>query len=138
MKKQPNWHTLTMLFTYVTLSKGELPAAQDQLQGLMACKDKPYLLDDHTINRIIKLSTSQKETTWIYLEQCNKWRQQNPSDEQLINIANVENNAKQLEIINCKMLELVNKYFKNHTIDSILKKDDVELAVDFLTGKLDL
>ena len=52
-----------MLSTYVTLSQGELSAAQDQLQGLMACKDKPYLLDDHTINKIIKLSTSQKETT---------------------------------------------------------------------------
>ena len=138
MQRQPNWYAITMLPTYVALSQDALSAAKDQLHGLISCKTKPHLLDDHTINRIIKLCKSQNESTCMYLEQCNKWRQQNPSDEQLINLANVENNAKQLETINCQIVELVNKYFKNHTIDSILKKDDIELALDFFSGKLDL
>ncbi len=136
MNKQANWHNISMLSICVALSEGELSAAKDQLQTLIACKNKPYVLDDHTINRVIKLCGSQKESVRTRLEQCSKWRQQNPSDEQLKDITKMENNINQLETINYQLLELVNRCFKNYTIDAILKKSDTELALYFLSGKL--
>ncbi len=136
MQKQPNWYPLDLLSRYLNLSKDQLSVAQNQLQNLISCKNRPHILDDQTINKITQVCNTQNESTSIYIEQCNKWRKQNPNDEQLSNIINVENNIKQVEVINNQILDLIKNNFKDRTIDSIFQKSDFELGLDFLRGNI--
>lgn len=66
-----------------------------------------------------------------FLEQCRRWREQSPSDEQLAQIQRVEDCNKELLDVNTKILSLVD-CFKDHTINKILAKSDCELACDML------
>ena len=135
MKEQPRWYDLSMLPLYLELSGGQLEASLEQLRNLEACKERPHLLDDDIVERIIKLSTSQNETNGLFIEQCLRWRQQNPTPKQLKDIDKVERFTKRLEKTNRQLLFLAN-HFKGHTIDQILKKDEGELALDYLLGNI--
>jgi len=135
MKRQANWYGLEMLPLYLEMSQGQLEASADQLHNLEACKHRPHVLDDYTVDRVIKVFTEQNESLWVFIEQCQKWRTQKPTKKQLASIEEVENNTQQLEKSNNQILFLAH-HFKNHTIDRILEKEDGELAVDFLSGKL--
>lgn len=137
MQKQPNWYPLDLLPTYLNLSNDQLSVAQNQLQNLISCKDRPHILDDKTINRITQVCNTQNGSISVYIEQCNKWRTQNPNDKQLSIIIDVENNVKQIEAINNQILDLIKNNFKDRTIDSIFQKSDFELGLDFLRGHLD-
>ena len=134
MKQEPNWYSLDMLPTYLMLSKEELRESERQLKNLEACKDRPYILDDNTVNRIIKVHTEQNELMCVPIEQCLKWREQFPSKEQLSDITKTEDNLKKLNEINKQILALAES-LKKGTIDSILKKSDLEIALDFLCGQ---
>lgn len=98
-------------------------------------QEKPHVLDDETVARIIKLHRSQNADNWVFFEQCKKWRNENPTDEALQLIAQVEKNAHQLEIVNNEILTLVDS-FKGKTIDSILGKGDFELGFEYLLNQL--
>jgi hypothetical protein len=135
LKQQPNWYDLDMLPLYLELSGGQLEASLEQLQNLEACKGRPYLLDNDTVERIIKLASSQNETNGLFIEQCRRWRQQNPTSKQLEDIGRVEHFTKRLEKTNNQLLFLAT-HFKGHTIEQILKKDDAELALNYLLGNL--
>lgn len=135
MKEQPNWYGLDMLPVYLDLSHGQLEASLEQLQNLESCKDHPYVLDNHIVERIIKSFTDQNDLTWVFIEQCRRWRQQNPTPKQLKDIDKVEQDNKKLEKVNNQVLFLANHY-KNHTLERMLEKDDGELAMDYFLGKL--
>ena len=124
-----------MLPLYLELSGGQLEASLEQLQNLEACKDRPYVFDDEIIERVIRLSTSQKKTNELFIEQCRRWRQQGPTPEQLKDIEKVERFTKRLENINNQLLFLAS-HFKDHTIEKILQKGPGELAFEYLLGNL--
>lgn len=71
----------------------------------------------------------------VALKQCTLWFDQNPTSKQLDNIKKIERYTQRLQETTEKILFLVNHY-KEHTIDRILEKDDGELAIDLLLGKL--
>jgi len=133
-KRQANWYSLDMLPFYLELSRGQLESAQEQQSNLERCQDRPGVLDDHVVSRIIRATTVQNENNWVFVEQCKKWRQQQPTVQQLADIEQVENNVQNLTQTNQAILGLA-KQCKAHTIDRILEKDDAELALDFLMGK---
>jgi len=68
-------------------------------------------------------------------QQCKLWRQQHPTPQQLQDIDKIESCNQDLEKTNIRILFLANHY-KDHTINKILAKDDAELAIDVLLGKL--
>lgn len=121
-----------MLSVYLELTRGQLAASKEQLQHLELCKNKPHVLDDHIIARIIKLHSEQIEASWVFKEQCNKWREQTSDSQQLADIAEIENNIVALDKTNGLVLDLA-KRFKNHTIERVLAENEVELALDFLS-----
>ncbi len=133
--KQDDWHGLDMIAFFLDVSAGTLSASLDQLQNLESVKTKPYLLDDEIIKRILALHNKESDTTEFFLAQCKQWRKQNPNPEQLLDIDKVEQINIRIKKTNEQLFFLANHY-KDHTIDKILQKDDVELAIDYLLGKL--
>lgn len=131
MKQQANFYGFEMLPTYVLLGREQLLEATKVFEMFKSCEHRPHVLDDHLVNRAIKLSTSQNETTWVPIEQCKRWRNQSPSKEQLADIIKVENSFNDLHAINEQLISLSNK-LKKGTINRILEKSDFEVGLDFL------
>ena len=132
VKRKIIWYGFDMLSVYLELTRGQLAASKQQLQHLELCENKPHVLDDYIIARIIKLHSEQIEASLSFKEQCNKWREQTSDTQQLADIAEVENNIVALDKTNKQVLDLANR-FKNHTIERVLAKNDIELAFDFLS-----
>lgn len=131
MEQTVTWYGFDMIPAYITLSEKQLPRSKEQLRLLKACENKPHVLDDYTVDRIIQVYTGQNETLWIPVEQCRKWREQSPNEEQLSDIIQVENSFKNLRSVNDQILALA-YCLKKNTIDSVLRKSDIEIALDFL------
>ncbi|HHM2297747.1 TPA: hypothetical protein ACRIDK_000664 [Legionella anisa] len=135
MNKDANWYGLNMLPLYVEISDGQLEASIEQLNNLNQVQSKPHVLDRETIERIIKLHSAQNADNWVFFEQCKKWRNENPTNEELKLIAQVEKSTNQLEEVNNEILTLANS-FKDKTIDGILGKGDFELGLEYLLKQL--
>ncbi|MFK7983452.1 MAG: hypothetical protein AB8G86_25950, partial [Saprospiraceae bacterium] len=61
MKKQPIDRPLSFLPIFEEALNGDLTTAQDQYEVLLPAKDRPSVLDDEIINRIIKLHEEKNE-----------------------------------------------------------------------------
>lgn len=114
---------------------GALDASREQLANLQQAKDKPYVLDDEIINRIIKSYTEQNKSIANEKKICLHWRQEKLIEEQFKMIDEIESNLVEMEKINHQILFLA-EHYKDHTIDKILNMEEGELAIAYLSGKL--
>lgn len=134
MTDKAKFYGFDMIPVYLDMSAGQLRESLIQLQNLEACQNKPHILDDVLVNRIIKSCKEQNKLLWVAFKQCKLWYDQNPTPEQLEDIERIEKFTKRLETTNERILFLATHY-KDHTIDAILRKDDAELAIEYLLGK---
>ena len=133
---QINYQSTSMIPLFYQMAREILDASRKQLSNMKQVKGRAHVLNDELVNRIINLYTHQLKDVAIYLEQCKFWRKQKLSSSQLKQVNQIESNVQELEKINNQILFLV-KHYKDGTIDKILAKDDIELVLDFLLGKID-
>lgn len=114
-----------------------LDASQDQLKNFKRAKESPSSLDDYTVDRSIRLYTQQKEDAVFFLEQVGIWKQQRLSTPQLEQVQTIEISTHQILNIADELLDILD-YCKDFTIEKILAKDPLELALGTLTGKIPL
>ena len=129
-----NFQPITKALVILEITRGMLDSSRDQLETMQQVKDRPHILDDAIINRSLKLYTAQNEDSDIFLQQCAIWRKKELNEVQLYQIQEIEKCTKSLKDINNQILFIVNAC-KDSTIDKILEKSDMELALDMLTGK---
>ncbi len=55
--KQPQWQPISMLPTFTAHIDGMLESSEEQYETLLEAKPKPHVLDDYTVNRVIKAFT---------------------------------------------------------------------------------
>ena len=63
-----------MLPTFTEMIDGLLEDSTIQLGNMRAVEDKPHVMDDATIKRVIKLYSEQLEDHWLYVEQFKRWK----------------------------------------------------------------
>ena len=97
-------------------------------------KNKPYILDDQTIERCLKLYLKQNKDCDLFLQRCAVWKREKLTEKQIVQVQEIESIISTLVETNKKILSIANDCIDSN-IDSILKKDDIELALDLLTGK---
>jgi hypothetical protein len=137
IKKQINFtfHHVTLIPTMLEITSGMLEAFKEQLCNMKIAKEKPQVLDDDIVNRFLELCKKQNEDAVFFLQQCNIWKQEELTELQLKQVQEIENNTHLLTDINNQLLAILD-YCKDFTIDKILEKDDMELALDVLRGKI--
>jgi hypothetical protein len=64
-KRQPQWHPIASLLLLATMIDEMLESAQENLLNLKAARYRPHLLDDYTVNRVIKTYGEQQEDLWL-------------------------------------------------------------------------
>ena len=134
IQEEPNWQPLSALPMIAQLIRETLENTEDQFKTLLEAEDKPHVLDDAIVDRVTRLYTLQAEDVNIYKQQLARWKNENltPNQEQEIDLLSKQ--LQQLHEVGTKILLLAKK-LKEGTIDSVLRKSDVELAIEVLSGK---
>lgn len=131
----PNWQPLSMLPMLADMVSGMLNEVQTQLQSLRAAQEKPHVLDDDTVGRVLKVYGDQQSFLWVYEAQLARWQkealtaaQQQQTEEMAADLAELTPGLTEILAIAEEL--------KRQTIESVLGKSDVDLARDILSGKL--
>jgi hypothetical protein len=134
VQEEPYWQPLSALPMIAQLIRETLNSTDEQYQTLREAEEKPYVLDDALIDRVIRLYTVQAEDVVLFEEQLTRWKKETltPGQEQVID--QLQESLQQLRELEAKILSLAER-LKEGTIDRILRKSDVELALDILSGK---
>jgi len=134
-KATPNFQPISKALYLLELTRGNLESSKEQLENMQKVKNKPHVLDDEMIDRSICLYTAQNEDNDVILQQCNIWKKETLTEVQLYQVEEIEKLTRELITINNEILDIV-AYCKDKTIDNILEKDDLELALEALTGEM--
>jgi hypothetical protein len=131
----PNFYSLSHLPMFSRLIDEQLENDLEQFAVLKKAEDRPHVLDDETVDRILKLYTEAEDLVWCYREQLNRWHNETPFEKQLQELKRLEQQVDHLEQCRINILSLAQD-FKGKTIDAILGKSDFDLAMDILSGKI--
>lgn len=131
----PNWQPLSMLPTFTKMVAAQLEEVETQLQTLREAQKQPHVLDDYTVGRVLKVYGEQQDFMWVYEAQLERWQKESLSQTQRQQIEQMSQQLKQIEPGLSEILKIAED-LKGKTIESILGKSDVELALDVLSGKI--
>lgn len=130
---EQNYYPISNLNTFCKMNSNQLLEVKKQYESLLAVKDKPHVLDDETVQRVIKCYTGQKELLEPERKQFVKWEKEeklNTTQKEKIKKA-YENLDKKEKIIN-DILSLT-KELEKGTINKLMAKSDLELGIEFLS-----
>lgn len=134
-KATPNWQPLSALPMMAAMVSEQLADVRQQLQNLQSVQSRPHVLDDATVKRLLQVYGEQQDFLWVYDEQVIRWKREmlTPDLRQQL-----ERMAQQLVELNSVLSEILAmaEAFQGKTIDSILSKSDLDLAMAFLSGDL--
>ncbi|NJM97957.1 MAG: hypothetical protein HC800_13095 [Phormidesmis sp. RL_2_1] len=131
----PNWQPLSMLPMMADMVSGMLDEVNTQLQVLRQAQEKPHVLDDYTVGRVIKVYGEQQDFLWVYEAQMERWQQESLTATQRQQIEQMGQQLAQLKSGLIEILEIAHD-IKGQTIEAVLGKSDEELALDVLLGKI--
>lgn len=138
MKQQPNWQPISQLPLIANMIDGQLESAEEQYESLLKAKDRPHVLDDYTIQRIIRVFTEQAEFIPVYEKQLQRWHKKveklTPAQRQ-----EIERLQKQITPWRKVVTDILTlaKDLEKGTIDKVMSKSDLELGIEaLLKGKL--
>src|SRR5919108_6280958 len=95
----PTWQPLSQLPLIAYAIDGMTDSAEEQLTNMEEAETRPHVLDDATIDRLIRVYTEQKDDLWLYEEQLARWRKQSPSPAQLAEIEHLDRRLSRLRTL---------------------------------------
>lgn len=135
--ESPQWQPIRVMQECIPMVDGMLEEVQSQQNNMLEAQKKPHTMDDATIQRVIDVYSEQHDFLWVYREQFSRWKQESPTPKQLKDINKLEQQVEKIDQALTGILKIADD-IKDKTIDSILGKSDMELAMDVLTGNLKL
>ena len=131
----PTWQPLAQLPLIAYAIDGMADSAEEQLANLQEAETRPHVLDNATVDRLIRVYTEQQDDLWLYAEQLARWRKQSPAVAQLAEIERLDRRLSRLRTLIDDLLTR-GQQLRPYTIDAILAKSDLELALDVLSGRI--
>lgn len=119
----------------IPMVDGMLEEVQNQHNNMLEAQKKLHTMDNATIQRVMDIYSEQHEFLWVYREQFSRWKQESPTPQQLKDINRLEQQVEKIEQALTGILNIADD-IKDKTIESILGKSDMELAMDVLMGNL--
>ncbi|PFT90525.1 hypothetical protein COK81_16065 [Bacillus thuringiensis] len=129
---EPNWQPISALSMIANMIDEQLEESQEQYITLLETQQKPHVLDDYTVHRVIQVYTDQLEFLPIYIMQLEKW--QNEVSLTLTQQNEIKRLQEQVTLwkqVLTDILNLANK-LKEETIEKVMSKSDLELGIQIL------
>ncbi len=130
----PNWQPISFLPELAPMVDGMLESAEDVYQSLQQAEDRPHVMDDYTVGRVREVHSTQRNDLWLYEEQLARWSTADPTLAQRQEIDRLTHQLDRLRSVLTFTLALADE-LKEGTIEKVMAKSDIELAVEMLTGK---
>ncbi len=130
------WHPISMLRVIAALSDEQFANANEQYATLSRARDRPHVLTDEIVGRVLRLYTSQREELPLDREQHRRWRKLELSHDEMQEIERLEKQSQEIEVRIGEILALMEEV-KSHTIDQVLAKSDGELGLEALMRPID-
>jgi hypothetical protein len=124
-----------MLPMLAEMVSGMLGEVERQLQSLRAAQEQPHVLDDYTVGRLLKAYREQQDFLWVYEAQLERWQKESLSVGQRQQSEQMAAQLAQLKLGIKEILAIADD-LGGKTIESVLAKSDIEVALDVLSGKL--
>lgn len=112
----------------------KLAQAQKQISNLEKCKGRPHILDNKTVQRLIEVYRQEKQMVKHLMITSRSTLQGELSYTDRQTMKQVDGDIHMLANA-CDQILFLADHFQEHTIDKIIEKTDIELAVDVLMGK---
>ncbi len=129
--RTPNWQPVKNIPLIARHIDGMLEAATEQYSSLQEALPKPYVLDDYTVNRVIKVFSTQQNDLWLFDEQLQRWQAKGLSSNQRQEVARLQTQMGQLHQTITTILALA-KELKEKTIEKLMAKSDLEIGLEAL------
>ncbi|MGE6553140.1 hypothetical protein ACQKFK_30715 [Bacillus mycoides] len=134
---EPNWRPISALSLIADMIDGQLEEAKEQYTHLLEAQQKPYVLDEYTVHRVIQVYTDQLEFVPIYIKQLEKWQTEvGLTLTQQSEIKRLQEQVRQWQRVLTDILDLANK-LKEATIEKVMSKSDLELGIQSLKNYID-
>lgn len=130
---QPNWQPISALARVAAVIDGQLAAVEDQHRMLVTAAGRPYSLDNATVERVARVFGETAEGLWLYDEQLRRWADRRLTETQRTEVERLGAQVDILRDVVGDVLSLAAR-LKGQTIEALLAKSDVELAVESLPG----
>ena len=134
-QEKPQWQPIEKLSLIARVIDGMLQATNEQYETLQPARQQPYVLDDYTVNRTIKVYIDQKDDLWVFDEQLMKWKAGTLTSAQRTEVERLQGQMQKLHEMNTIILSLAEE-LKEVTIERLLEKDDAEVGLEYLLGTL--
>ncbi len=132
-KQKPTWQPIRNLPMIAGMIDSQVAEAKNQFKNLLEARKKPYVLDDVTVERIIKVFTEQQEYVLIFGNQVSKWQQEERlTTVQKKEIDRLKEQVKMWEKALKDVLAMA-KELKIGTIEKVMEKSELEHGIEFLT-----
>ncbi len=130
----PHWQPIGVLPELASMINGMLDSAEDVSQSLQQAEGRPYVMDDYTVGRVREVHSTQRNDLWLYEEQLARWSTADPTLAQRQEIDRLTHQLDRLRSVLTLTLALAEE-LQEGTIDKIMAKSDIEMAIEMLTGK---
>ncbi len=112
-----------------------LANAEKHDKTIQKAQGRSYAFDNALVARIVQVHTDQLDDHWLFEQQLSRWSQDELSATQRCEAERLQTQAVKLQEVLQAILAFAEAR-KPNTIEKVLAKSDVEVAVDFLSGKL--
>ena len=133
-KQEPRWNPISRLPMIATAIDGMLELAQEQYSTLLQARERPHVLDDYTVGRVTSVFTQQANDLWLYEEQLARWKKDALTATERQEVDRLVGQMTNLREAITAILTLAAE-LKRGTIESVLAKSDVEIALEILSGQ---
>jgi hypothetical protein len=128
------WNPISRLPEIAGAIDEMLTMAEEQYRTLLAVRERPYVLDDYTVGRVIEVFTAQADDLWLYEEQLRRWQGSELTTTERQDVEEFGGQVVKLRAAITAILALAEE-LKGGTIERVLEKSDIELALEVLSGK---
>lgn len=127
----PQWRPIKDMPMLTYAIDGMLQTANENYITLQEAIPKPYVLDDYTVNRVIKAFTTQQADLPLFDEQLRRWQATKLTHSQNQEVARLLIQLGQLRETITKILTLAQQ-LKKGTIEAVLGKSDEQVGLEAL------
>ena len=134
-EQTPHWQPVSFLLQMAEMIDGMLESAAENYRLLQQAR--PGSLDDATVERVVRVYTTQRDDLKLYAEQLSRWEKEPLDEKQSREVARLQQQLDRLRRVLSDVLALAEKV-KELTIALLLSRSDAEIRLAFFVGQLRL
>ncbi len=121
---EPKWQPLSTLPFFSNYLDTQLEDVRHQYDALLSVQDRPHVLDDAIVTRIVTVYAEQQKRLSIYKEQAIRWRYEAKTYDQQAAVDYLNSQINQIELLSNYIFDLT-KQLSGKVIDHILVEKNI-------------